>query len=60
MTPEETGQFEELCAKTITEKDEAKFTEAVRDATSHSRYHVSRDHAQSLGSSLNRNRICRR
>ena len=31
MTPDETRRFEELCAKIISEKDDAKFAEAVRE-----------------------------
>jgi hypothetical protein len=31
MTPEETRRFEELCVKIISEKDDAKFAEAVRE-----------------------------
>jgi hypothetical protein len=31
MTREETRRFEELCAKLISEKDDAKFSEAVRE-----------------------------
>ena len=31
MTEEETRRFYELCARIISEKDEGKFTEAVRE-----------------------------
>jgi hypothetical protein len=31
MTKEETRRFQELCARIISEKDEGKFTEAVRE-----------------------------
>ena len=31
MTRDEARRFEELCAKLITEKDEKKFAEAVRE-----------------------------
>ena len=31
MTKDETRRFEELCARLITEKDESKFAEAVRE-----------------------------
>jgi hypothetical protein len=31
MTQEETRRFQELCARIISEKDEGKFTEAVRE-----------------------------
>ena len=31
MTPDETRRFEELFARIITEKDDAKFAEAVRE-----------------------------
>jgi hypothetical protein len=34
MTKDEVRRFEELCAKIISEKDEAKFTEAVRELNS--------------------------
>jgi hypothetical protein len=31
MTKNETRRFEELCATIVSEKDESKFTEAVRE-----------------------------
>lgn len=50
MTRDEARRFEELCAKLITEKDEKKFAEAVRELNAICSKKEGRLHEQSVQS----------